>query len=299
MPTTPRYPFREGGDTDPEDLALLRRVRDGSREALETLVVHHQPWIYNLILRMVYLPQDAEDATQDVLVKMVTKLSTFEGRSHFRTWLYRIAINHVLNMGRTRAEAVGWTFERYGHGLTNAPDLDLPDPKTVPADVQLLVDEARIGCSTGMLLCLDRDQRLVYVLGEIFGVSAKVGAELLDVNQENFRQKLSRARRDLHRFMQHQCGLVNAANPCRCAKKTQAFIQAGYVDPRNLLFARAHVTRVRDVAPSVHEDINELDAVYAAIHREHPFQPSPDFVAALRELMNQPTFHTILGPRHA
>ena len=297
MPTSSPYPFRDGADTDREDIALLRHIRDGSREALETLVVRHQAWIYNLALRMVYLPQDAEDATQEVLVKMVTKLSTFEGKSHFRTWLYRIAINHVLNMRRTRAEAVGWTFERYGQGLTNAPDLDLPDPQTVPADVQLLVDEARIGCSTGMLLCLDREQRLVYILGEIFGVSAKIGAELLDITPENFRQKLSRARRDLHHFMHHQCGLVNAANPCRCAKKTQAFIQAGYVDPRNLLFARTHVARVREVAPSMHEDMNELDVAYAAIHREHPFQSSPDFVAALRELMNQPTFQSILGPR--
>jgi RNA polymerase sigma factor (sigma-70 family) len=299
VPTSPPYPFRDGAETDPEDLALLSRIRDGSREALEALVVRHQAWIYNLALRMVYAPQDAEDATQEILVKMVTKLSAFEGRSHFRTWLYRIAVNHVLNMKRTRAESVGLTFERYEQALSRAPDLDLPDPQTVPADLQLLVDEARIGCSTGMLLCLDREQRLVYVLGAIFGVSARVGAELLETSPENFRQKLSRARRDLHQFMENQCGLVNTANPCRCARKTRAFIQVGYVDPNNLLFAREHVDRVREVAPSLHEDMNDLDAAYAAIHREHPFMPSPDFVAALRELMNQPTFQSILGPRQA
>jgi RNA polymerase sigma factor (sigma-70 family) len=290
------HPLADGTDMDSEDLELVHRTHNGDRDALERLVNRHQDWIYNIVLRMVYLPQDAEDATQEVLVKMVTKLSTFEGKSQFRTWLYRIAINHVLNMRRTRGEAAGWTFERYGEGLTNAPDLDLPDPRTVPADVQLLVDEARIGCSTGMLLCLDREQRLVYILGEIFGVSAKVGAELLEVSAENFRQKLSRARRDLHQFMHQQCGLVNAANPCRCAKKTQAFIQAGYIDPGNLLFAKAHVTQIREMAPSVHEDINELDAAYAAIHRDHPFQPSPDFVLALRELINQKKFRSIFRP---
>lgn len=59
-------------------------------------------------------------------------------------------------------------------------------------------------CSTGLLLCLDREQRLVYILGEIFGVSARVGAELLEISPENFRQKLSRARRDLYQFMHHQ-----------------------------------------------------------------------------------------------
>jgi DNA-directed RNA polymerase specialized sigma24 family protein len=122
-------------------------------------------------------------------------------------------VNHVLNMKRSRAEEFEYTFEKYGNGLTSAPDLDLPDPNSVPADVQLLVDEARIGCSMGMLLCLDREQRLVYILGAIFGVTDVVGAELLDVSRDNFRQKLARARRDLHRFMDGQCGLVNTANP--------------------------------------------------------------------------------------
>jgi hypothetical protein len=164
----------------------------------------------------------------------------------------------------------------------------------VPADVKLLVDEARIGCSSGMLLCLDRGQRLVYILGEIFGVTDVVGAELLEISRDNFRQKLSRARRDLHSFMQDRCGLVKPSNPCRCAKKTQAFMRAGYVDPGNLLFARDHVIRVREVAAKVHDDVAELDAAYGEIHRDHPFHSPPDFVAAVRRLIDRPDFQSIL-----
>ena len=134
-------------------------------------------------------------------------------------------------MKRARGEQIEWTFDKYGGGLSSAPDADLPDERAVPVDVQLLVDEARIGCTSGMLLCLTREQRLTYILGEIFGVSDVVGAELLEISRANFRQKLSRARRDLHQFMNDQCGLVNGANPCRCAKKTQAFMKAGYVVP--------------------------------------------------------------------
>ena len=292
---TPENPLADAVESDRTDGDLLERIRHGSREALEELVARHQPWIYNIALRMVYHAQDAEDATQEVLIKILTKLSTFEGRSSFRTWLYRITVNHVLNMKRGRLEEFGWTFESYGSGLSNAPDLDLPDQRSVPVDVQLLVDEARIGCSSGMLLCLDREQRLVYILGAIFGVSDVVGAELLEISRDNFRQKLSRARRDLHNFMHQQCGLVNSANPCRCAKKTQMFIKAGYIDPANLVFAREHVTRVRDVAPRVHARLEDLDAAYAEIHRDHPFQKSPDFVAALRRLVNQPAFQSLLG----
>ncbi len=292
----PRTPLADAAETDSDDLELVRRIQNGDREALESLVMRHQDWVYNIVLRMVYHPEDAEDATQEVLIKLLTKLSTFEARSSFRTWLYRIVVNHVLNMKRARAEAAEWTFKKYGDGLDGAPDLELPDPRSVPADVQLLVDEARITCSSGMLLCLSREQRIVYILGEIFDISDTVGAELLETTRDNFRQRLSRARRDLHSFMQNKCGLVNKANPCRCAKKTQAFMKAGYVDPQNLLFAKAHVTRVRDVSPRVHDDINALDMAYAEIHRDHPFHPSPDFVAVLRGLLKQPRFSSIFGP---
>jgi RNA polymerase sigma factor (sigma-70 family) len=292
-------PF-DANESDADDQELVRLAGLGDRGALDAIVERHRPWIYNLAIRMVYLPQDADDATQEILIKVVTKLSSFEGRSGLRTWLYRIAVNHLLNMRRTKAEEAGYTFDRYAEGLDSAPDLDLPDPSTVPADVQLLVDEARIGCSMGMLLCLDREQRLVYVLGEIFGVTDAVGAELLEVSRDAFRQRLSRARRDLHQFMDRKCGLVNTANPCRCARKTQAFINAGFVDPANLLFASHHVTRVRQLAPKLHEDVNALDAAYAAVHRDHPFHTPPALAGAVRTLLQQPTFESILdGPRDA
>jgi RNA polymerase sigma factor (sigma-70 family) len=275
-------PLADGPD---DDAALVARAQGGSREALEALVRRHQAWIYNIALRMLYLPQDAQDATQEVLVKLVTRLSTFEGRSAFRTWLYRIAVNHVLNVKRSRAEESEWTFERYGAGLRSAPDEDLTDPGAVPVDLALLVEEAKIGCTTGMLLCLSREQRIVYVLGAIFGVTDAVGAEILETSRDNFRQRLARARRDLHQFMQGQCGLVDGANPCRCAKKTRAFMRAGYVDPASLLFVQERVATVREMAPKAHAALEELDDAYAEAHRAHPFPSGPDFVASLRRLV--------------
>src|SRR5947208_12046613 len=104
-------PFADTTATDADDRELVSRVQQGSQDALEALIRRHQAWIYNLVLRMVCHPQDAEDATQEVLIKLLTKLSTFERRSSVRTWLYRIVVNHVLNMKRTRGEAMEWTFE--------------------------------------------------------------------------------------------------------------------------------------------------------------------------------------------
>jgi RNA polymerase sigma factor (sigma-70 family) len=256
------------------------------------LITRHQRWIYNIALRMVFLPQDADDATQEILIKLLTKLSTFRGESEFRTWLYRLAVNHLLNMKRARAEAKAMTFDDYSRELDHTPEADLPAPDSQRPDAQLLIEEAKIGCTSAMLLCLGREQRLVYVLGEIFGVTDRVGAELLDISRDSFRQKLARARRDLYNFMQGKCGLVKASNPCRCAKKTQGFIQLGHVDPQNLLFARERIVQVREVAEKRSEHLDVLYDAYAEIHRSHPFQEAPDFAASLRTLIERTNFQS-------
>lgn len=289
-------PFKDAPTGEGRDQELVQQVKGGSRAALEELVVRHQAWIYNLALRILHHPEDAKDATQEVLIKLLTKLSMFEGHSSLRTWLYRIAINHLLNMKRGHAESREITFAQYGQNLDDTPDeeLDIPDPQAVPVDEQLIIAEARIGCTSGMLLCLDRGQRLVFILGSIFGVSDTTGAELLEMSRDNFRQRLVRARRDLQTFMQDKCGLINTANPCRCAKKTRGFITAGHVDPNHLRFAQERVTHVRDVATRVGDEITGLDQAYAEVYRDHPFQNSPDFVAAMRGLMNRPEFRSTL-----
>lgn len=287
-------PFTDLVAGEARDQELVQLAKGGSRDALEELVARHQSWIYNLALRMLHHPEDAQDASQEVLIKLFTRLSTFDGRSTLRTWLYRIAINHLLNMRRGRAESRAMTFEQYGKALDNTPDAELPDPRAVPADVQLLIAEARIGCTSGMLLCLDREQRLIFILGSVFGVSDTVGAELLELSRDNFRQRLARARRDLYNFMHDKCGLVNTANPCRCAKKTRGFIAAGHIDPNNLRFARERVTHVRDVAARASDKITGLNEAYAEVFRDHPFHNPPDFVARLRDWMNRPEFRLTL-----
>jgi RNA polymerase sigma factor (sigma-70 family) len=279
-------PFAEvavGGSADAE---LVEQAKNGDRSALEKLVLRHQAWIYNIAVRMVFRPHDAEEVTQEVLVKVITKLSTFKGDSAFRTWLYRIAANHVLNMKRRWAETQTATFAHYGAAINATPDRDLPDPKTVSVEVPLLVEEAKNGCTMGMLLCLDRKQRLIFTLGAIFGASDAVGADVLEMTADNFRQCLARARRDLHHFMNHQCGLVNRSNPCRCPKKIRGFIEQGHVDPSNLMFVPQHVERVRDVAPEVAREIEDaVERQHVDIYRDHPFLQSADQADWLRRIL--------------
>lgn len=286
-------PLADGAPTDHKDHGLVMRARSGDRKALEELVEHHQGWIYNIAIRMLYHPQDAEDATQEILLKAVTRLSSFEGRSSFRTWLYRIAFNHLLNVKRGRVEPESLTFRAYGDALDNTPDMDLPDPQTLSADTDLLLTEVMIACTSGMLLCLDREQRLTYILGQIFGVTDMVAAEVLEISCENFRQRLARARRDLRNFMNDKCGLVNRANPCRCARKTRGFIEAGHVDPKNLLFAHDRVGKVNEAVPRAYQTIRTLDAQCSDLYREHPFHKPPDLAPRLRQLVESPDLRRV------
>jgi len=272
---------------DPSDELLVSRAKAGDKDALDKLIRRHQSWVFNVAIRMLWHREVAEDATQEILVKVVTKLSTFRGESQFRTWLYRIAVNHLLNVRKSEAEQQVTTFTDMGHSLDATPDLELPDPKTVPVDLPVLVEEARVGCMTGMLLCLDRRQRLAFILGELFGVTSEFGSEVMEISSDNFRQLLSRARRDLYQFMNEKCGLVNVTNPCRCAKKTRAFMQAGYVDPHNLQFATQRLATVSSIAPHRLDELQSLDRKHAELFREHGFLESRDLAAKMRDLITQ------------
>ena len=148
-------PFAEATESSPTDAERVEHAKNGDRGALEGLILRHQAWVYNIAVRRVFQPHDAEEVTQEVLVKVVTRLGTFQGESSFRTWLYRIAANPVLNMRRRGGEAKVTTFADYGAAIDRTPEFDLPDPGSVPVDLPVRVEEATNACTMGMLLCLD------------------------------------------------------------------------------------------------------------------------------------------------
>lgn len=291
-----RNPFTEEKYPDEMEQSLVEFAQQGDKEALAKLIKAHQAWIYNIALKMVYDHEESADITQEVLLKMITKLSTFKAESKFRTWLYRIVANHVINMKKTNAEKMATSFAEYGQSLDDIQDSDLPDQQSMQVDANLLVEEAKISCMTGMLLCLDREQRLVFILGEIFKVSDTVGSELMEISRDNFRQKLSRARKDLYNFMNEKCGLVNKSNPCRCARKTSGFIELGIVDPKALKFTKEHHNKIHMQSPAKSQQFDDsFEPKYAALYREHRFQTPPDFTDSLSRMLNDSDFKALFN----
>lgn len=273
-----------------EDLRLATAAQKGDLDALDALVRRHQAWILHIAQRMLWNRADAEDATQEILIKAITRLSSFEGRSEFRTWLYRIASNHLLDRCRSAK-----SFEGVARTLAEIPDEDIPDPNGTQVESALLVEEAKIACTTGILLCLEPRQRMTFLVGEVLGVKDDVGAEVLDTSPANFRQILSRARRSLYGFLQRQCGLVDQRNPCRCANKTKGFIDRGFVSPARLQFVSERLIPVRAVAADRFNEIQELERRYAEVIRDQPLIAAPDHAQQLRELLQLTGLQRSLG----
>jgi RNA polymerase sigma factor (sigma-70 family) len=274
------------------DEALVAKAIAGGLDELDALVRRHQSWVFNLALRMCWRREVAEDATQEILIKAVTKLNSFSGNSAFRTWLYRVAVNHLLNVQKSEMEQKAMTFTDMGASLDGVQNEELPDPRALPIETALLVEEAKLGCITAMLMCLDRRQRLAFILGEVFGESSEVGAQALEVSPANFRQLLSRARHDLYQFMNGKCGLVNQANPCRCARKATGFMRNGWLDPNNRQFSKDHIAAMKTMVPDRLDELQDLDRQHAALYRNQPFLAGPDLAGRLREILSQSGFTT-------
>lgn len=243
--------------------------------------------VYGVALRFLWHPQDAEDATQEILIRVITGLGGFHGDSGFRTWMYRIACNRLLTLRKQRMEQRSMSFHEFGkdlgHGLSD-------DSLRVAYDLdeELLLEEVKIGCTLAMLMCLDRNHRLAYILGEIVELDHHEAAEVLEIAPAAFRQRLSRAQASITSFMTSRCGLANPANACRCRRRVVTAVDRGRVDPANLLFASSldHAKQF----PQVLVNIRQLEETRraAALYRSHPGpKPSEAFVSWLRRVVDE------------
>ncbi len=276
-----------------EDSAIVAAAQQGDRDALAEVVARHRAWIFNIALRMLGERGAAEDATQEIFIKVLRRIESFEGRSAFRTWLYRVAFHHLLNEKRSQFEQNITNFDDFAAGLEATPNLgmdDIPEPER-----RLLVEEGKTACMTGMLLCLSREQRQAYLLGSILELSDTQAAAILDVPPATFRKRLQRARADLHNFMHSHCGLLNESNPCRCARKTRAFVESGHLDRKDLKFQRDRVASIAEAAPRDAGVVSEkLEYDYPALYREHPFSDPKTLKKRLSTMLEDTAFDALI-----
>lgn len=264
---------------------LVRLTLSGDRNALDKLIKLHQPFIYNVAWKMAHNPDDALDLTQETLIKVITKLSQFNFESSFRTWLYRIVVNEFLQTKRRNTENKFVSFDDYASNLDSLPNAELNKEEEI--EYRELSTEMKISCMSGMLMCLNREQRLIYILGDTFSIDHNLGAEIFEISPQNFRVKLFRARQDLYNFMNQKCGLVNTANPCRCPKKAKSLKQMGFLNEDKMIFNSSFTKRIGDY---VLENYNQVDGAfderYTQLFQTHPLKSDFDAQTIIDEVLN-------------
>ena len=264
--------------------AVVFAAQEGDTRALEEVIAAVQDDIHRLAVRMLWDPEDAKDAAQEALTRIVTRIASYRGEAAFRTWSYRVAANHIINWRQSRTERENLNFRRFADQLHEG----LADPEPGP-EAALLAQEVKLGCTLGMLLCLDRDLRLAYVLSDVFDLPSTSGAYICDITPPAFRKRASRARSRLQAFVSEHCGLVNRAVACRCDRRVTTAVRLGRVDPDNLAFAdRSMLTD----ATAQMERLHDL----ASLMRDHPDRPAPENLARdLKQLITSGRYTVFEG----
>lgn len=179
--------------SDREMLDLARRAGKGERGARERLAGARRPLVCRWALVMTGDPDDAEDVAQLVLMKTLTSIASFDGRSRVTSWVYRITRNASLDLQRTRrqeqrlAEKAEW--------LTAA----CTPPPTDPLDE--IEMERTLRLIRALVTELPMMQREVFDLVDLQGLRPGEAARLLEMNPNTLRVHLLRARRRMRKEM--------------------------------------------------------------------------------------------------
>lgn len=244
--------------TNEEIQALVEQATAGDKKALETLVAGVQDMVFNLSLRMLGTFADAEDAAQDILLKMITHLSSFRGDSAFTTWVFRIAVNHLKNYKKHMFARFPLSFEYYGDDIENGKIQDVPD-LTQNVEKELLAEELKMSCTNVMLQCLDTESRCIFILGTMFQLDSRIAGEILEMTPEAYRQRLSRARRKMADFLGQYCGEYGGGR-CKCKDRVNYAIQNHRIHPLQLDYTAASEIPVQTIV-DVKNAMEEIDGL--------------------------------------
>ena len=180
------------------------------------------------------------------------------------------------------------------HSLDKLPNDEMNELEQQEA--KELIREMNLSCMSGMLLCLNREQRLIYIIGEMLGGDHNIGSEIMGIKKDNFRAKLKKARRDLYHFMNNKCGLVNKDNPCRCHKKVKVAMDMKVIDAKNLLYNRAEYSSFKaQIAEDADFMFDELDKQYVELYRGMTFKDDFDKKSFINKIIEDANWQSKLN----
>ena len=213
---------------------LVGRAVAGDKRAVEKILTEIQDLVFNFSLRMLGTIADAEDATQEILIKVMTHLSSFRAESRFTTWVFRIASNYLKDYKKNMFSKYPLSFEFYGEDIEGGAEKDIPD-LTQGVEQAILEEELKMSCTNVMLQCLDKESRCVFILGTMFKVDSRIAGDILGISPEAYRKRLSRVRARMAEFMGTYCGLEGGM--CNCGRRVNYAIASHRLQPGNLEYS--------------------------------------------------------------
>lgn len=178
---------------------LVRRAKAGELAAFEALVTRYERRIYTLARRIVQVPEDAEDVTQETFLSALEHLHDFREEASFHTWLTRIATHAALKILRRRKGVPLVSLEQATDpddhsGVIPHPEFiadwrENPERLLEKKETRQLLEEA--------LSELDEKYRVVFLLRDVEGLSVKETASVLGLTESNVKVRLLRARLQL------------------------------------------------------------------------------------------------------
>jgi RNA polymerase sigma factor (sigma-70 family) len=195
---------------------------------IDQLLNEVQDPIFNLSVRMLSDMEQAKDASQDILLKIYAGIATLHDTSKFIPWALKIAKNHLLNelKKNNRFQYISFDIMEQDCNirLPENESNNVPDPEQ-----DIMLAELKISCSQAMLMCLSHEERLIYILSSMFGLSSTDGSAIVEITPEAYRQKLHRAKSKLKNFLENNCGLINKAATCKCRKRLNYALSNGRI----------------------------------------------------------------------
>lgn len=165
---------------DVHDEALARRAADGDSGALDTLLRGHTALIHGVCRRILGNPDDALDATQEALLAIARKIGSFDGRSKFSTWAYRVATNAALDESRRRG--------RRPRPTEHLPETARTDGSATEAGIADRLDVE------AALANLTPEYRAAVALRDLVGMDYAEISEVLGIPPGTVRSRISRGR---------------------------------------------------------------------------------------------------------
>ncbi len=181
------------------DKEIIQKILSGNLDAYELLVNRYADQILNLCYRYLNSREEAEDATQDVFLKAYRALKNWEPRAKFKTWLFRIAINHCLNIVR-RQKKVPFQGLEEGEGERDVLN-KMTGYSAGASGEEILMSEQQNNFIRNALWQLPENQRQVIILYYYQELSYEEISEVLDVSISSIESRLFRAKRSLAKIL--------------------------------------------------------------------------------------------------